>query len=80
MNMHVLESFLLWCFLLNAGFLLLWFLMFAFARDWIYRVHGRWFRLSDEAFDTVHYAAMAFLKVIITAFFLLPYLALRIAG
>jgi hypothetical protein len=42
------------------------------------RLHGRWFRLSDERFDAIHYAGMTIYKIGILLFNLMPYVALRI--
>ena len=54
--------------------------MFIVGRDWIYRMHSRWFRISEERFDAIHYAGMAIFKTAIFLFNLVPYLALRIVG
>lgn len=78
MSTEILRSFLLWSTVINYGILLYWFLMFWLARDWIRGLHGRWFRLSDEHFDAIHYAAMGLYKVGIFLFNLVPYIALRI--
>ena len=59
MNLEVARDVLLWCTVINYGVLLWWFLVFRFAHDWIHRFHGRWFRMSVEQFDAIHYAAMA---------------------
>lgn len=67
-----------WCTLINIGLLLLWGIFFFFAHDWMYRLHTRWFRFSVEQFDAIHYAGMAFLKLIVIVFNLVPYLAMRI--
>lgn len=69
-------QFLVWSLALNYGVLLLWFFMFAFARDWMHKVHVRWFRLSDSTFDAVHYGGMAAYKLVIFFFNLVPLLAL----
>ena len=53
---------LLWCAGINYAVLLLWFGIFAFAHDWIYRVHTRWFRLSVETFDALNYAGISLYK------------------
>src|SRR3974390_2608496 len=37
---------LLWCVGLNYAVLLIWFGVFVFAHEWMYRLHGRWFKLS----------------------------------
>lgn len=80
MNAGWVRDFLLWCALINYGVLLLWFLVFVFAHDWMLRLHGRWFQLSRERFDGIHYAGMAFYKIGILLFILVPYVALWIVG
>ena len=76
MSIELARDFLLWCALVNYGVLLLWFLVFVRAHDWMLRLHGRWFRLSAEHFDTVHYAGMAIYKIGILLFNLVPYVVL----
>ncbi|MGZ8430077.1 MAG: DUF6868 family protein [Candidatus Deferrimicrobiaceae bacterium] len=41
MNIKMVEEFLLWCGAINYGMLLIWFLFFTFAHDWIHRITGR---------------------------------------
>jgi hypothetical protein len=53
MDLALLHSFLLWCAAINYGILLVWFLVFTLAHDWVYRLHSRWFRLSPEMFDAL---------------------------
>lgn len=78
MTPEFLLSFFLWCAILNYGLLLWWFLVFRFAHDWLYRFHGRWFRLSVGQFDAIHYAGMAAYKIGIFLFALIPWLVLLI--
>lgn len=68
------------CFLINMGLLLFWFGVIAFAHDWAYRMHSKWFKVPVETFDTIHYAGVSFFKITIFAFNLVPYLALCIVG
>ena len=49
-----------------------------FARDFIFRVHTRWFKISEERFDEIHYTMMGYYKLVVFVFNLIPYLALRI--
>jgi len=72
MTSEAIRSFLLWCAVINYGILLLWFLVFVFAHGWMYRLHGRWFQLSREQFDALHYGGMTFFKVGIMLFNLVP--------
>ena len=62
MNTEVMRRALLWCTIINYGILLVWFLFFMLGHDWMYGLHGRWFHLSVEQFDMVHYAGMSIYK------------------
>ena len=78
MTIEAVLGFLLWCLVINYGILLLWFLMFWVGHDWMYRLHSRWFHMSKERFDSIHYAATAAYKVGILLLNLVPYVALRL--
>lgn len=80
MNVETLRNFFLWCLIINTGLLLYWFAFFSLAHDWLYRFHGRWFKLPVEKFDTIHYGGMAIFKILIFVFNLAPYIALWIVG
>ncbi len=80
MTIEIIRDVLGWCTLINMGFLLFWVLWLKVAHDFVYRVHSKWFRLSEEKFDTIHYSGMLFFKICIFIFNLVPYLALRIVG
>jgi len=64
MPIDTIRSVPLWCFIINMGllFVLWWFMFFTLDQDWIYRFHGKWFKLSVNSFDAIHYAGMAFFK------------------
>jgi len=79
MNIDLIREVLGWCALINYGILLFWFLFLSLAHDWLYHFHGKWFSLSIEHFDAMHYLSMAFYKLSIFLFFLVPYLVLRFA-
>ena len=80
MTIVMVRDALLWCFVINTGLLLWWVLFFTLAHDWMYRFHGRWFKLSVDKFDAIHYAGIAFFKICIFLFNIVPYFALHIAG
>ena len=77
MSVEAIRSFFGWCTLINWGVLLVWWGFVVFASDWIYGWHGKWFKLPRETFAGIHYAGMAFFKILIIVFNLVPYLALR---
>ena len=67
-----------WCLAINMGFLMQWFLGIVFARDFVFRIHSRWFKIAEERFDEIHYTMMGHFKLAVIVFNLVPYLALRI--
>lgn len=69
-----------WCTVLNVGMLAVWSLAFVFARDLVFKVHTRWFRISEERFDEIHYTLMGYYKLAVFLFNLAPYLVLRLAN
>ena len=78
MTIEIIRYVLGWCAIINLGLLLWWFLFFTLAHDWMYRFHGKWFKLSVEQFDAIHYSGMVFFKIGIWLLNLVPYLALCI--
>lgn len=78
MGVEAVKEVLLWCVLIDYGFLILWAVFFIFAHGWMYRMHSMWFKISTERFDSIHYMGMAFFKIAIFVFNLAPYIALRI--
>ena len=80
MTVELLRDMLGWCSVINFALLLLWWLFFSFAHDWVYQCQGRWIKLPVETFDSINYGVMAAYKIAIFMFNLVPYLALRIVG
>jgi len=80
MIINEIKYVLLWCTGLNYTVLFIWFGVFVFAHDWMYRMHGRWFKLSVETFDTIHYACLAIYKIGILLLNLVPLIALYLAS
>lgn len=80
MTLNEVKDFLLWCAGLNYAVLLIWFVIFVFAHDWMYAVHTRWFKLSAETFDGLHYMAMAVYKIGILLFNLVPLIAVYLVS
>jgi hypothetical protein len=63
MNLDTLREVLLWSMVVNYGVLLIWFAAFTLAHDRIYALHHRWFSISRETFDALHYGGMAAYKI-----------------
>jgi hypothetical protein len=80
MTIDMMREMFLWCSIINIVLLLLSFVLFWLGHDWIYRVHTKWYKLSEETFDAIWYSIMAFFKICILLFNVVPYLALLIIG
>ncbi len=78
MTIEIIRDFFAWCSVINLGILLFWVLWLTLAHDWVYRIHTKWFKLSIEKFDEIHYAGIAFFKLAVFFFNIVPYIALRI--
>ena len=78
MNIEILSKFLFWCAVVNYVILIIWFVVFVFARERIYKIHGKWYPISSEQFNAINYAGIAFYKILVLVFNLVPYIALRI--
>lgn len=76
MTTNEIKELLLWCVGINYAVLLVWFGAFVGAHDWLYRMHARWFKLSVETFDALHYAGVAIYKIGILLFNVVPLAAL----
>jgi len=74
-----IKGVLLWCVGINYGVMLVWFGVFVYAHDWMYRLHTRWFKLSVETFDALHYAGLSIYKIGIILLNLVPLIALYIS-
>lgn len=72
MDSSQIRWFLLWCLVFNCGVLGLWFLFFCWKRDFIYRIHSKWFKLNPEQFDAIHYTGMVVYKVLIFVLNIVP--------
>lgn len=79
MSVELLQSFFGWCSVINVVLLTVWFLIVWLAHDFVYRMHGRMFRISAETFDAIHYSGLAAYKIGIFLLNLVPYLALNFA-
>ena len=80
MDIQTVQAFFMWCTILNGALLVLSFLICAWAGDWIYRMHGKWFPISRETFNIAFYSFLGLYKILLFVFNLIPYIALLIIG
>jgi hypothetical protein len=80
MDMIIIKTFFMWCTIINGALLVFSFLICAFAGDWIYGMHSKWFPISREAFNVAIYCFIGLYKIFFWVFNLIPYIACAIAG
>lgn len=80
MSIDTLQSFFMWCTILNGGLLVLSFLILTFAGDFVYKMHGTWFPMPRQTFNVVLYSFLGTYKIIVIAFNVVPWAALAIIG
>ena len=78
MTIDQLTSFFAWCTLLNIGILLLAAISLTVLRDWVIKLHASWYGVSEAELPSIYFKYLAYYKIAIFVFNLVPYLALRI--
>ncbi len=79
-NLETLARILIRCFIGGVLLMLIWFISFTFGGDWIYGFHSKWFLMPRQTFNAIHYGGMAFIKILLIVFFLLPYIAIKLVS
>jgi hypothetical protein len=80
MDIEILTKFFMWCTIINAGLLVFSFLIVAFANDFVYRIHSKWFPMPRETFNVIFYSFMGAYKLLVYVFNIVPWVALVIIG
>lgn len=80
MDIEMLTQFFMWCTIINAGLLVFSFLIVAFAGDFVYKIHSKWFPMPRETFNVILYSFMGAYKLIVYVFNMVPWVALVIIG
>ena len=76
---ETLAKVLIRCTGLGVLVLLIWVGFYVLLGDVVYQVHGDIFGLTKDTLDVIHYCGMGMLKLVVFAFFLFPWLAIRLA-
>jgi hypothetical protein len=81
MDRKFVEGVLLRSFVLGFVVLIIWFLFIVFAGGLAYDVHGSLFKeITVRQFEVIHYCGMGLLKLFVSVFFFIPYIAMRWTG
>ena len=79
MDSHTVMRLLIYSAIFNYIVLCVWFVVFIAARDAMYGLHSKWFRLPRESFDAMHYAGMSVYKIGILLLNVAPAVAIYFA-
>jgi hypothetical protein len=78
MDSKFIEGVLLRCFILGFVVLIIWFLFILLTGELAYDVHGSLFKeITVRQFQIIHYCGMGLLKLFVSVFFFIPYIAMR---
>lgn len=78
MDITVIKAFFFWCTLINVALLVISFMFCAFAGDWIYQMHSKWYPIPREAFNVAIYCFVGLFKIFVIVFNFVPWIALVI--
>jgi len=78
MDIQMLTKFFMWSTILNTGLLILSFLTWVFAADFVHKMHGKWFPMPRKTFNAVSYSFIGMYKIIIFVLNVVPWVVLAI--
>ncbi|MCK5878340.1 MAG: hypothetical protein KAH24_01075 [Holophagae bacterium] len=77
-TLDYLAEILIRCFWYSVVLLTFSVLIFLVAGDAAYEIHSTMYDISKHEFVLMYYYGMAFLKILMILFFLIPYIAIRV--
>ncbi len=80
MTIQMLQSFFMWCSIINMALLWLTFALCIQCADWAYNMHSKWFDISKSTFDIAIYSFLGAYKLLVLVFCIIPWIALCIIG
>ncbi|TWT79242.1 hypothetical protein CA13_06400 [Planctomycetes bacterium CA13] len=80
MNIEMLQSFFMWCTILNGSLLVFWIGACVIAPDAVYRTQHKFFPISKDVFTIAIYCFLGLFKLMFLVFNLVPYIALLMIG
>lgn len=78
MDLQILESFFMWCTIINGGIYIIWLIFVMLAPDFVYRVQNAWFPIARETYNVIIFSFFGLFKIFFIFFNVVPYVALLI--
>lgn len=76
MTYEALFEFFYWSSIFNVILLAWWSVWIMLGGSFVYKLHYKWFEMSRDDFNKIHYFGLAFYKLIILFFNIIPLLVL----
>ena len=76
MNIQTLQTFFMWCTVINGAVLVIWTTIFAFAPEWVHCVQSRRFPIPRDTFNILMYAFLGMFKMLFLLFSVVPFVSL----
>ncbi len=73
-------EFIGWSLVLNSAMLIYSTVMLLSLKGWIVRTHQKLFNIEESELHKIYFYFLAFYKILIIVFNLVPYIALKIMG
>ncbi len=80
MDIETLTAFFMWCTIINGAMFVVSAAVCILARDFVYRVHSKWFSMPRETINVAIYSFIGLFKIVFIVFNVVPYVALLIVG
>ncbi len=77
-QLEVVREFLGWCSIINIGLLMFTAIFIIFAVDMISKIHSKLFNLDKSSLPRLYFKWMAYYKILIIVFNIVPYFTLLI--
>ena len=78
MDTEMLRVFFMWCSIVNISLLVVSFLLWIAASDWIYALQSKWFPMPRPTFNVIFYCLLGFYKITVYIVNIVPWVALEI--
>lgn len=78
MNLESIRKVIGWSAVYNMALLLFFAIVFLVAKDWIFGIWGYFFEVSPEQYELFMLYVMAFWKILVFVFFIIPYFAIGV--
>ena len=76
MTYEALYEFFKWCSIFNIVIIAWWAVRIMVFPNFVFKMHSKWFEIPREEFNKIHYKAMAYYKLIVIVFNVVPWLVL----